>query len=92
MAMVKINRIDWREVLFDLQRAGMKITEIAHALGKDEISERLLRYYREESGLPNCDRAELIITLWMQRTGKSREQAPTRYRLHTIPTARVVRQ
>lgn len=92
MAAMQIREVDWREVLFDLKRLNMKTTEIAAALG-DYISERQLRFYLDETQAPSHWRGELILRLWTQKTGRTRDDAPHRMpALRTVPTARVVRK
>lgn len=67
---------DWSEIVFDLKRLGMDHVEIVGALNGC-ISEAALRKYMEGSQ-PGHWRGEMLLTLWSKRTGKTREQAPTR--------------
>lgn len=84
-------QVDWREVIFDLKRLEMKNNEIVSALG-GYISEPQIRAYAEEISSPGHFRGELLLSLWIQKTRRTREDAPMRpASLRTMPSARTVR-
>lgn len=67
---------DWSEIVFDLKRLGMDHNEIVCALNGC-VSEAALRKYMAGAH-PGHWRGEMLLNLWSVRTGKTREQAPTR--------------
>jgi hypothetical protein len=66
----------WDEIVFDLKRLGMDHVQIVGALNGC-VTERALRKYMAGSQ-PSHWRGEMLLTLWVVRTGKTREQAPVR--------------
>lgn len=88
---MKAMQVDWREIIFDLKRLPMKNSEISDALG-GYISEPQIRAYADEVSSPGHFRGELLIALWIQKTTKSRDDAPMRpASLRSMPAARAVR-
>lgn len=67
---------DWSELIFDLKRTGMDHGEICGALNGC-VSESALRTYIA-GAQPGHWRGEMLLMLWSTKTGKRREQAPTR--------------
>ncbi|MBU9359777.1 hypothetical protein L0Z13_11665 [Burkholderia multivorans] len=88
---MKQTGIDWREILFDLRRLGLMPKDVSReAYGT--ISEAAIRSYTEEINEPSHIRGEIILAIWCEKTGKSRDQAPMRpFLLRSNPLARVVR-
>jgi hypothetical protein len=84
-------QIDWREVVIDLRRLGMKNEEISKELG-GYVSERQIRLFVEESQSPGHFRGEILLALWIQKTGRAADTAPRRpVSLRTMPSARTMR-
>ena len=67
---------DWSEIIFDLKRLGMDHNEIVGALNGC-VSEAAIRKYMAGAH-PGHWRGEMLLMLWSKRTGKTRDQAPTR--------------
>lgn len=67
---------DWTEIVFDLKRLGMDHVQIVGALNGC-VTERALRRYMEGSQ-PTHWRGEMLLTLWAERMGKPRDEAPIR--------------
>lgn len=74
--MTQLRDFDWSEIVFDLKRAGMSHGGICAALG-NAVSESGIRSYMAGGQLAHW-RGELLLELWMAKTGKCREEAPTR--------------
>lgn len=84
-------QVDWREVVIDLRRLGMKNEEISKELG-GYVSERQIRLFVEESQSPGHFRGEILLALWTMKTGHRADEAPRRpVSLRTMPSARAVR-
>jgi hypothetical protein len=82
---------DWREILFDLRRLGLMPKDVSRELF-GVIPESSIRSYVEEICEPSHIRGEMLLAVWCEKTGKSREQAPRRpVMLRSNPLARVVR-
>ncbi|MBN3500908.1 hypothetical protein [Burkholderia cenocepacia] len=82
---------DWREILFDLRRLGLMPKDVSRELF-GVIPESSIRSYVEEICEPSHIRGEMLLAVWCEKTGKTREQAPRRpLMLRSNPLARVVR-
>ncbi|WP_176317884.1 hypothetical protein [Burkholderia vietnamiensis] len=88
---MKQTGIDWREILFDLRRLGYMPKDVSREV-YGVIPESSIRAYTEEIAEPSHIRGEMILAVWCEKTGKTREQAPRRpVMLRSNPLARVVR-
>jgi len=67
---------DWTEIVLDLRRAGMAQHDIARAT-QGASGEAAIRSYLAGAS-PVHWRGEILLTLWMKITGRSRENAPMR--------------
>lgn len=86
-----IEKLDWREILFDLRRIGLMPLDVSREL-QGAIPESSLRAYTDEMAEPSHVRGELILDLWCSKMRKPREDAPrTPIMLRSNPLARVVR-
>lgn len=74
--MTQLRDFDWSEIVFDLKRCRMSHGEICAALG-NAVSESGIRSYMAGGQMAHW-RGEMLLGLWMARTGKTRDQAPTR--------------
>ncbi len=73
--MTAVMDFDWSELVFDLKRAGLDHHAISRALG-GRITEGMIRQYMGGTSAPTHWRGELLISLWVRKTGKCREDAP----------------
>ena len=66
---------DWSAMISDIHAAGLSTRQIGEACGF-QITRHMLRHY--DLGVqPLYWRGEAMVVLWMQATGKPREQIPT---------------
>lgn len=86
-----LQQIDWSVIIKELREVPMQRVEIAKAVD-GFISEAQIRAYAEENASPGHFRGELLLDLWMRKTGKRREDAPMRPAyLRAMPSARSVK-
>jgi hypothetical protein len=67
--------VDFSALLFDLRRARWSVVAIARTL---DLARTSVRNYASGETWPMHPAGELIILLWCQQTGKSRERTPMR--------------
>ena len=80
-----LQQIDWSVIIKELREVPMQRVEIAKAVDGC-ISEAQIRAYAGHF------RGELLLDLWMRKTGKRREDAPMRPAyLRAMPSARSVK-
>jgi len=68
--------IDWSEIVLDLRRAGMSQNDIARAT-HGASGEAAIRSYLAGAS-PVHWRGEVLLNVWMRKTGKSRGDLPMR--------------
>jgi len=71
-----LHEIDWSEVVLDLRRAGLSQNDIARATG-GASGEAAIRSYLAGAS-PVHWRGEVLLEVWMRKTGKSRDDVPMR--------------
>ena len=82
-----VTDLDWSTMVFDLKRAGMAQHQICRALG-GRITEAALRQYMAGTTAPSHWRGEMLLALWVEKTGRARADAPTRLAPITHAAAR----
>lgn len=65
---------DWAAMILDLRRLSMTFSEIGKAM-ESVLTERMLKHYAA-GAQPAHWRGELLIALWINKTGKKREELP----------------
>jgi len=65
-----LREFDWAEIVLDLRRAGMAQQDIARAT-QGASGEAAIRSYLSGAS-PVHWRGEVLLTLWMKTTGKTR--------------------
>ncbi|SOE49111.1 hypothetical protein [Orrella dioscoreae] len=73
---MRLTDFDWPEIILDLRRSGMGQHEIAKAMGQ-AVGESMVRQYLA-GATPAHWRGEILLSLWEEKTDKTRQQAPRR--------------
>lgn len=74
-------RIDWFEVLMDLQRKGYSPATIGMAI---DVPRTTINGWRDLGASPRHEDGEKLIALWCSVLGSTRELLPKACRLHKV--------